>query len=254
MNYPIVTALVVFAGAFGGALAGLWLGRVLPARQLGDGTRETIRLGAGVVGTMTALVLGFLVSAASGALERTSTGLAEIAGQTILLDRALANYGPETNDIRESMRALYAAELDLLLSESEGTLLQLTAIDELARVEALSQQLALLTPASPLQEMHRSGALEIAERLSADRWLILFQGWNAIPPALLIALVVWLAATFGSFGLFAPVNATVVLALLICAASVAGAVFLIDEMNSPFSGWIRISPEPLRQALAHLGQ
>jgi hypothetical protein len=102
--------------------------------------------------------------------------------------------------------------------------------------------------------MYRAEALEIAEQLSAERWLILFQGWNAIPAALLVALVLWLAATFGSFGLFAPLNPTVVLALLICAASVAGAVFLIDEMNTPFSGSIRISSEPLRQALGHLGQ
>ena len=254
MISPLTTALIVFAGAFGGALVGICLARVLPASHLGDATRDTIKLGAGVVGTMTALVLGFLVSSASGALERTSVDLAEIAGKAILLDRALATYGTEADQVRNTIRELYANELALLLSDSQEAQSQLTTIDELSRVEALPQQLAQLSAATPTQEASRTQALSIANELSADRWLLLYQGWNAIPLPLLIALVLWLGTTFGFFGLFAPANATVVLSLLICAVSAATAVFLIAEMNTPFSGWIRISSEPLRLALDHLGR
>jgi hypothetical protein len=71
---------------------------------------------------------------------------------------------------------------------------------------------------------------------------------------LLIALVLWLTVIFISFGLFAPLNATVVTSLFISALSVSGAIFLILEMYDPYGGLIQISSAPLRAALAQLGQ
>ena len=67
-------------------------------------------------------------------------------------------------------------------------------------------------------------------------------------------VVFWLAVLFWSFGLFAPRNATVLSVLLLCALSVSAAVFLILEMESPFTGVMKISGAPLRSALALLGQ
>jgi hypothetical protein len=254
MNSPFAVAFIVFAGAFAGALAGMLLARILPADHLSEAARETVRLGVGVVGTMTALVLGFLVSSASTTLERTSTDLAELAGKAVLLDRALANYGSEAAPLRDTVRSLYASELASLLSGDVQSQMQLTTLDAISRVEALPRELRALAPLDETQRAYREQALTIADELSADRWLLLFRGWNAIPPPLLAALVFWLATTFGFFGLFAPRNATVVVTLLICAASAAIAVFLIDEMNTPFGGWIRVPPEPLQQALVHLGE
>ena len=71
---------------------------------------------------------------------------------------------------------------------------------------------------------------------------------------LLVVLVLWLTVIFISFGLFAPINATVLSSLFVSALSVSGAVFLILEMYAPYSGLIQISNAPLRAALAQLGQ
>ena len=60
------------------------------------------------------------------------------------------------------------------------------------------------------------------------------------------------AAIFASFGLNAPRNATVVVAFLVCALSIGGAVFLILEMDSPFQGVLRLSKQPMTNALAHM--
>jgi hypothetical protein len=49
-------------------------------------------------------------------------------------------------------------------------------------------------------------------------------------------------------------NATVIAILLICAMSLAGALFLIVELDQPFNGLIQISSKPLRDALGQLGQ
>jgi hypothetical protein len=70
---------------------------------------------------------------------------------------------------------------------------------------------------------------------------------------MLIVLVAWLAIIFMSVGLFAPPNATVIVALMLSALSVAGAIFLIPELDMPFDGVIQISSTPMRNALNHLG-
>jgi hypothetical protein len=69
---------------------------------------------------------------------------------------------------------------------------------------------------------------------------------------MLIVLVAWLAIIFMSVGLFAPPNATVIVALMLSALSVAGAIFLIPEFDMPFDGVIQISSTPMRNALNHL--
>ncbi len=77
---------------------------------------------------------------------------------------------------------------------------------------------------------------------------------NSIPVPFLIVMVFRLTIIFGSFGLFAPRNATVVVVLFLCALSVAGSIFLILEMDRPFEGSMKISSAPLRYALSQLGQ
>lgn len=59
---------------------------------------------------------------------------------------------------------------------------------------------------------------------------------------MLIILICWLAIVFMSAGLFAPPNATVIVALMLAALSVSGAIFLILELDMPFDGIIQISP------------
>jgi len=60
-------------------------------------------------------------------------------------------------------------------------------------------------------------------------------------------------SVFVSAGLFAPPNATVIIALMLAALSVSGAIFLILELDMAFDGMIQISQSPMRNALVHLG-
>ena len=53
-------------------------------------------------------------------------------------------------------------------------------------------------------------------------------------PWLLAVLFSWFAIVFTSFGLFAPPNVTVIGTLFLCGLSVAGAIFLILAMYTPF--------------------
>jgi hypothetical protein len=86
------------------------------------------------------------------------------------------------------------------------------------------------------------------------RWAVFGAVGSSISLVFLVVVVFWLALIFGSFGLFAPRNATVTAVLVVCALSVAASVFLILEMDGPFSGLMKVSSAPFRYALAHLGQ
>ena len=90
--------------------------------------------------------------------------------------------------------------------------------------------------------------------IGKTRWSMYAQETAAVSFPLLIVLVLWLTLIFISFGLFAPFNATVVSSLFVSALSVSGAIFLILEMYTPYTGVINISSAALRAALAQLGQ
>jgi hypothetical protein len=70
----------------------------------------------------------------------------------------------------------------------------------------------------------------------------------------LVVLILWLAAIFAGFGLFAPFNLTVIATLALSALAVSSAIFIILEMYAPFSGVLRISPAPILEALRQMGR
>ena len=104
-----------------------------------------------------------------------------------------------------------------------------------------------------MQRSLKSQAAQIATDLGQMRWLLFEQTETSISLPMLIILISWLAIIFMSIGLFAPPNATVIVALMMAALSVSGAIFLILELDMPFDGVIQISPAPMRNALIHLG-
>ena len=111
-----------------------------------------------------------------------------------------------------------------------------------------------LSPKNDTQRSLQGQALSMAMDLGKTRWLMYEQATTSVSMPLLVVLVLWLAAIFISFGLFAPFNGTVVASLFVSALSVSGAIFLILEMYTPYAGVIQLSSAPLRAALAHLGQ
>ena len=82
---------IVFACIFGGALLGMLLRAILPDEHFSAETKDLVKLGMGLVGTMTALVLGLLVASAKGAFDAQRSGLAQLSGNVIFLDRILAH-------------------------------------------------------------------------------------------------------------------------------------------------------------------
>jgi len=248
--------MIVFASTLGGALVGNWLRTTLPEHHLNDQSRDTVKLGIGLIATMTALVLGLVTASAKSSFDAVDTAVKHTAMDILTLDRLLARYGPETGEIRGALQHALASRIDMIWPQSSSRPVHLDPIRSGAasEVEKLADGIRGLTPRDDSQRSLQSRALDLAEALLQARWLYFAGGGTSVPLPFLVVLLFWLMITFASFGLFAPRNATVLVVLFVCALSVGSAVFLILEMDGPFDGLLKVSADPLRYAHAHLNQ
>jgi hypothetical protein len=120
--------------------------------------------------------------------------------------------------------------------------------------EKLADAIRALKPSDDLQRAMQAQAAERAESLLDARWLVLAANARTVPTPFLVVLCLWLTITFASFGLFAPRNGTVIATLLLAAVSVGAALFLVLELESPFDGMLKSSPQPLQSALQRINQ
>jgi hypothetical protein len=248
MGALVIIYLIIFACVFGGALLGVYLRGVLPEEHLSGDSKDTVRLGMGLVGTMAALVLGLLVASAKNFYDTQTSELIQMSAKIVLLDRVLAHYGPETKEARDLLRSAVARALDKLWSKGRRQLLQTQP------GEIIYNKIQELSPKNDAQRSFQAQASNLAIDIGKARWLMFEQRGSFISVPLLVVLVLWLAIIFISFGLFAPLNATVMATLFVCALSVSAAIFLILAMYTPFQGMMQISSSPIRSALAQLGQ
>jgi hypothetical protein len=247
----ITISFIVLACVFGGALLGIFLHAVLPEHHLSSESKDIVKLGMGLVGTMSALVLGLLVASAKGSYDAQSAELTQMSANIALLDRGLALYGPETKEARNVLRGAVVRILDQMWSKDSSSPM---ATPLTVGGEILYEKIQGLSPKNDTQRSLQGQALAIAVDIGKTRYLMYEQQATSVSMPLLIVLVLWLSLIFISFGLFAPFNGTVLSSLFVSALSVSGAIFLILEMYTPYSGVIAVSSAPLRAALAHLGQ
>ena len=248
----IKISLIVFACVFGGALLGILLHAVLPQHHLSAESKDIVKLGMGLAGTMAALVLGLLVASAKSSYDTQSAEVTQLTSNVALLDRILAHYGPETNESRDLLRETVTRVVSQIWAEDGGS--AGPASPRVAGGEVLYDKIQALSPKNDTQRALQSQALSIAMDTGKLRQLMFAQSSAAVSTPLLVVLVVWLTVIFISFGVFAPFNATVVSSLFISALSVSGAIFLILDMYTPYTGVIAISSAPLQTALAQLGR
>lgn len=251
MNSHLI-ALLACAGIFVASLVGMWLRKVLPNQHLNAETKECVRVGMGLVGTMTALLLGLLIASAKGSYDTQRNDVIEIATKVGFLDRALATYGPETNNSRAILRRAVEKTIQRMWPDKGSTNTEVTT--SVAEARTLYDSIQQLAPRDEMQRSIKAEALSDSVELSKTLWLLSAQKQVTIVAPLLVMVIVWLAVIFVSFGLLAPSNKMVIITLLVVALSVSSAIFLILELDQPFQGLIRISSEPMRNVLNNLGR
>lgn len=248
----IQISVTAFACIFGGALLGIFLRGVLPKEHLSVDSSTTIKLAIGLVITMTGIVLGMLVSAARNSYNARYDELITTSTDMIMLDRLLANYGPEAQDARSELRSTVQSGLERVWGDPKSVRVELTPSQ---KVEGVYDKVLALSPKIPEQSLEKTEAVALAMEVRRTRWLLLIGSQpNSMSTPLLVVVTSWLTAIFISFGLFAPRNLTVLCTFFVSALAVSTAIFLIVQMNNPFTGILKIPATPMRAAFDQLGK
>jgi hypothetical protein len=88
--------LIAFVVIFGSGMLGLLVSKILPEHHTADATQGIVQTTMGTISILAALVLGLLVATAKGKFDTVNTQVEQVAGNLMLLDRELRNYGPDT--------------------------------------------------------------------------------------------------------------------------------------------------------------
>ena len=246
------TALIVLACLITAVFLGRTVRGFLPEDHLTADSRDAIKLAMGLVATMSALVLGLLVSSAKGSYDTERNEVIQMAAKVAFLDRVLAVYGPEATEARTRFHeAVEEAVLAMWPREASGPAHLSPNKQAGNAVYAAVQD---LSPHDDTQSKLKDQATTVATDLGQLRSLLAAQAVPSISTPLLVILVSWLVVIFFGFSVLAPRNATVIFALMISALAVSGAIFLILELDQPFGGVLRISSEPMRNALSQFSK
>ena len=246
----ILVGLVIFACLVGAALTSLMVYPRFPEHHRQDDTSAVVRLAANLFVVMSSLVLGLMINSAKNTFESIDHNVHAYATELILLDRTLRQYGPEADAVRQPLVA-YVQRVVATSSQNSETTLVANQLSEHLLTE-IGTRLNALTLSDATHGPLLQDARQRLQKVLEMRWVLIEQSEGAIPWPLIAMLVAWLALIFASFGFRAPKNVITLATYVVSAALIAGAIYLILDMDVPFSGPIQISPAPLERALAEL--
>ena len=250
----IVSSSILLGSTLLGLFIGVVLRSVLPDPHLNSDSKDVIKMGTGLVAAVTGLVLGLLTASAKSSYDNQQTNLRQMAANIVLLDRTLANYGPEGRETRSQLRKTVQSFVDNLWSDKAYDPGRLDEPEFATNSLKLLELVRTLPTGNETQQTMKGQILQISMELGRARWQLHRWEDSSIPLPFLVVLNFWLGILFLSFGMFTPRNATVIAVLFVCALSVAGALFLILELDQPFAGFVRISSTPLKKALLQIGE
>jgi uncharacterized membrane protein len=250
----LATADLVFSSAFAAAALAMHLARRLPAAHLGNESKEVVKLGLGLIATLTALVLGLLVASAKATFDSQDASVKDLATTISLLDRFLKHYGPETKELRDGLRQIVAATRERLWPDERHHTADLSIGAEREVADQFFGQLMDLQPKTDAQIVIKARSIDLATEMAQTRYRMYAHQQNSVPTQFLVVLVFWIIVLFAGFGLLAPRNVTVIAVLMVCAISISAAVYLVLELGRPFGGVIQVPNTSIQQALSQIGK
>jgi len=182
-------------------------------------------------------------------LSITQTG-----AKIITLDYYLSRYEPEAKEVQELLPQAIASGIERIWPNESKHGADLAKMESETEMADVYDKIRELSPKNDSQKYLQTQALQLIDDIMQSRWMVIEQSQTNLPGAFLVVLTFWLTVLFAQFGLLAPRNRTAMSALLICAISMSGAIFLILELNQPLEGTIKVSSAPLHKALLLIGK
>jgi hypothetical protein len=254
-------SLAVMVGCFWG---GLVIQRFLREHHLNQSSVDSLRMILSLLVTFAALVLGMLLTSTHTRFANLEAGIRGLGVDITEVDQRLRAYGPELDPLRADLiRYTEAAIADTWPGEpappgdyprhlqaiGPGSVESVQLGDILDHIDLAIRRLA------PQDDFHRSLAASLEARmhdLQAQRWDLIENSLPTLPWPFVVLLIFWMAVIFGIAGVNSPSNILIHAVMILAAVSLASSVFLTLDLDTPFSGFIKVYSTPLRDALLHV--
>jgi ABC-type multidrug transport system fused ATPase/permease subunit len=239
---------------FGVGLLGLYLKRLVPERHMSAGSREMIGAMIGLLTLLLALVLGTLIGSAYGFFASQKAEIESLCAQTLELDLAFRQYGPETQPLREALKGSMQEASDAIRGDRAAYQRHFEFRGYMSKFEKWNQTLSSLSPRSPTQTALISTLGASSASFQQTRLLMSLQLASPISWPLIVIVVSWAMLLFFGFGVTSGLNLTSLGALTFGSFAVASAIFLILELNQPYSGIFRVPSASIENTIAALDE
>src|SRR3984893_4537819 len=167
---PFAVGGIVGASLFGGAILGI--GAALPAHHLSSDSKDAIKLATAIVATLAALALGLLGASAKTPFDTADTQLRTSIARTVLLDRIMAHYGPETREARAQLRQFVEASLRQVWGDGGSGGAHPNAVGDDPGIEPVQVKLRAMAPQTAAQRWLLSRACQITGEIEEAHWLV----------------------------------------------------------------------------------
>jgi cytochrome bd-type quinol oxidase subunit 2 len=248
----IELSLLVGSFTLGGGVAGLFLQKLLPEQHTSDRSRDMLGAIVGLTSLLLALVLGTLVGSAYSFYANQKSEMETLAARSLQLDLSLAQYGDDALPLRRALRSTIAGIDGLIWGARQADAEQFTAAAVLPTLRGMVARLAALTPTTDGQKQLLSTIGSDEAQIQQTRLLMFLQLASPISWPLFFVVASWSVFLFCGFGLLSRLNATTLAALGFGSFAIASAIFLILELNEPYSGLFRIPSAPIEQTMEAL--
>ena len=164
-----------------GAVAlGIYLRRVLPAHYLSADTKDAVKLAMGLVATMSALVLGLLVTSVKGAYDTRKGEVIQMAAKVAFIDRVLKAYGPEAVEVRRQFREVVEEDTRRLWPRVDDIPAQFRPNGEGGDSVFIADQLQRLVPRDDTQRSLKTQATSLVLEFGQLRSMLTAQSVASI--------------------------------------------------------------------------
>ncbi|UFX42763.1 hypothetical protein HAP47_0026470 [Bradyrhizobium sp. 41S5] len=185
----LLISLLALALISGGALGGIAVRPLLSEHHLHADTRDVVKLTAGLIGTLTALVLGLLIASAKNTFDQKTNQVRQMTANILILDDLLAQYGGEAVSLRKLLRQGIPPLADRVWHEQVNPVGEPARFVSTAEGLAFDSELQRLTPQNDTEHSLQSRAIEAFTEVARIRLQLFTQGGSSIPTPFLIIMV-----------------------------------------------------------------
>jgi hypothetical protein len=177
----------------------------------------------------------------------------DLAARSLQLDLSPSQYGAETAPLRSALRNTLVGIDAVIWGDGRSDPQQFKAAEVLPSLRGMVARFSALSPTSDSQKQ-LLGAIGADEaQIQQTRLLMSLQLASPISWPLLIVVASWSILLFCGFGILSRLNITTLAALALGSFAIGSAIFLILELNEPYSGLFKVPRGAMQQAIEALG-